>query len=71
MRVLAPREPAAWRRLVAPVRYLSIHHSLKDRFDWWWPVVLTVVTMAVFWLLPEKPEILGDKGFLKGVYIRA
>jgi hypothetical protein len=67
VRVLAPGEPGAWRRLVAPLQYLIIRHGIKGRFDWAWPGVLTAITMLVFWYLPEKAEVLGDKGFLKGI----
>lgn len=66
-RFLAVGETPAWKRLVAPVRYLAIKHDIKPRFDWGWPVLLTAVTMLVFWLLPKKPELLGEAGILKGV----
>lgn len=61
------RRTPAWKRLLAPVRYLAIEHARKPTFDWWWPLGLAIVTMVVFWLLPVKPEVLGDKGFLKGI----
>jgi hypothetical protein len=64
---LAKGQTAAWRRLAAPLRYLSIRHDIKYRFDWGWPITLTVLTMALFWVLPVKPEILGDNGVLKAV----
>src|SRR5437660_212449 len=66
-RALAGGETAAWKRLIAPVRYLAIRHEIKPRFDWGWPLFLTALTMALFWFLPVKPEVLGDEGFLKGV----
>ncbi len=65
--ILVKGQTPAWRRLIAPFRYLAIRHVMKPRFDWGWPIILTAITMAVFWLLPVKPEILGDTGFLKGV----
>jgi hypothetical protein len=66
-RLLAKGETPAWKRLVTPIRYLSIHHEIKSRFDWWWPVILTILTMLGFWLLPKPPAILGEQGFLKGI----
>jgi len=67
IRFLAKGETPAWKRLVAPVRYLAIRHQIKPRYDWCWPLVLTAVTMAIFWLLPLRPALLGDHGILKGV----
>jgi hypothetical protein len=67
MRFLVKGETPAWRRLVAPFHYLAITHDIKFRFDWGWPLILAAITMAVFWLLPAKPAILGDAGFLKGI----
>lgn len=61
------RRTPAWKRFLSPVRYLAIHHAMKARFDWWWPIGFTVITMLIFWILPVKPEVLGDKGFLKGI----
>jgi hypothetical protein len=67
MRLLVSGETPAWRRLATPVRYLSIRHEIKSRFDWGWPLALTVVTMLIFWVLPKPPSILGENGFLKGI----
>lgn len=61
------RGTPAWRRLAAPVGYLAIRHDVKPRYDWYWPLILTAVTMGVFWLLPERPPLLGDKGVLKSI----
>ena len=60
-------ETPAWKRLSTPLRYLSIRHEIKARFDWGWPLFLTVVTMLIFWLLPVTPPILGETGFMKGI----
>lgn len=67
IRPLAPGETAAWRRLLRPLAYLSIRHETKYKFDWGWPLGLAVVTVLIFWVLPAKPQLLGDKGLLKGV----
>lgn len=61
------RRTPAWRRLLTPVRYLTIEHAMQPKFNWWWPIGLTSVTMAVFWALPVTPEVLGERGFLKGI----
>jgi hypothetical protein len=47
--------------------YLAIRHEIKVRYDWGWPLVLTAVTMFVFWVLPVRPHVLGEDGVLKGV----
>ena len=67
IRRLAKGKSPAWRRLAAPVRYLAIKHEIKPRYDWLWPISLTVITMLIFWLLPVRPALLGDTGVLKGV----
>jgi hypothetical protein len=67
MRLLASGETPAWKRLIAPIRYLSIRHEIKSRFDWGWPLFLTTITMVAFWLLPVTPTILGEAGVLKSI----
>jgi apolipoprotein N-acyltransferase len=67
IRLLAKGETPAWRRLLAPFRYLAIRHDIKPRYDWGWPFVLTVATMVIFWLMPVRPPLIGDTGILKGV----
>jgi hypothetical protein len=67
MNRLLPGQASAWMRLLAPFRYLCIKHEFKRRFDIWWPLGLTIVTMGVFWILPVTPRVLSDGGFLKGV----
>jgi len=64
---LFPGQASAWRRLLSPFRYLRIKHDLKRRFDIWWPLCLTLVTMLVFLILPVTPRVLGEGGFLKGI----
>ena len=64
---LVKGQTPAWKRLITPLRYLAIRHGTKPRFDWGWPIILTVITMSVFRFLPVQPEILGDGGVLKGV----
>lgn len=67
MRLLVRGQTSAIRRLLSPFRYLQIKHDLKGRFDFGWPIFLTVLTMGGFWLLPIAPQTLGDAGFLKGI----
>lgn len=67
MRWLARGETPAWRRLLAPVSYLSIKHEIKSRYDWFWPLVLATITMLVFWKLPVRPVLVGEQGILKSV----
>lgn len=67
MRLLIKGEPHAWSRLLSPFRYLLIKHDIKSRYDFWWPFVITTVTMSLLWILPVPPKVLGDTGFLKSV----
>jgi branched-subunit amino acid transport protein len=64
--LLAGRTPA-WKRLLAPLKYLAIRHGIKPRFDWAWPGILTVMTMFIFWVLPKRPGLLADGGILQSV----
>lgn len=66
-RPLVKGETPAWKRLISPVKYLAIKHELKDRFDWWWPGVLTVATMALLWALPVRATVLGEAGLLDSI----
>jgi hypothetical protein len=68
IRPLAKGHTPAWVRLLAPFRYLSIQHGHKARFDWIWPGILTVVTVAGFCSLPIQPALLGEHGVLQGVH---
>lgn len=67
IKVLAKGEPPAWKRLIAPLKYLLIKHDIKPRFDWAWPLVMTVITMLLFWWLPRLPALLGEAGILKSL----
>src|ERR1700730_4384543 len=57
----------AWRRLLAPLRYLSIKHDMKWHFDFKWPIVMAILTMALFSILPLRPPIFGESGIMKGI----
>ena len=59
---------AAWRRMLSPLRYLFIRHGAKRAFDFGWPAALSIVTIAIFIVLPVRPPILGDQGFLKSLH---
>jgi len=67
IRPLLRGQSPAWKRLVAPLKYLLIRHDIKPRFDWAWPLILTIITMLVFWWLPKMPSLLGDEGILKSL----
>ena len=67
MKRLVKGQTPAWAMLLSPFRYLSIRHEVKDRVDYIWPLVLTLITMGVFWLLPVPARVLGEGGFLIGV----
>jgi hypothetical protein len=67
MKLLLKGQAPAWSLLLSPFAYLWIKHPFKTRIDWWWPLVLTAMTMTLLWLLPVTPRILGEAGFLKGI----
>ncbi len=54
--------------MLAPARYLRIRHSAKFGFDYGWPLILTVLSVALFMALPVRPAILGSDGFIKGLH---
>lgn len=57
----------AWRRLLSPLRYIAIKHEMKPKFDFWWPLGFTIISLGFFWALPVAPKFLGDGGFLKSL----
>ncbi len=59
---------SAWRRMLTPIRYLLIKQPAKWAFDFGWPIALAVLTIGAFLLLPVRPAILGEKGFLRGLH---
>jgi hypothetical protein len=52
-------------RLLAPLRYLAIHHPEKTTYDWIAPVGATVVCCIVYFSITPHPAIFGDAGVLK------
>jgi hypothetical protein len=63
----AYKRTPAWRRLLAPLRYISIKHEMKWHFDFKWPLIMTLITMALFAALPIRPPIFGETGVIKGI----
>jgi hypothetical protein len=52
-------------RLLAPLRYLAIHHPEKTTYDLIAPIGVTIVAcVAYFWIQPH-PAIFGEAGILK------
>jgi hypothetical protein len=52
-------------RLLAPLRYLAIHHPEKTTYDLIAPVGATVVACIVYFSITPHPAIFGDAGVLK------
>ncbi|HTT85611.1 MAG TPA: hypothetical protein VMF67_19205 [Rhizomicrobium sp.] len=52
-------------RLLAPIRYLSIQHPEKTKYDFALPLVFGVIAWAIYWLLNPKPPLFGDDGLLR------
>src|SRR5262245_3190362 len=57
--------PPSRKRLLAPLRYLAIHHPEKTYYDFILPGIWSGITVAVYWLLDPKPQLFGDAGLLK------
>jgi len=52
-------------RLLAPLRYLAIHHPEKTTYDLIVPLGMTAVGCIVYFALHPHPAIFGDNGVLK------
>jgi hypothetical protein len=52
-------------RLLAPLRYLSIHHPEKATYDLIAPVGVTVVSCLIYFGVVPHPSIFGETGILK------
>lgn len=53
------------KRLLAPLRYLSIEHEEKGKYDLWIPLLLATALWLGAQLLPSKIAIFGNEGILK------
>jgi hypothetical protein len=68
-------------QLFTPVAYLRIRHPVKAWFDWYIPLLLTVVCVAFILVIPKPIKLFGDHGvvfiitdlikMLTGFYIAA
>lgn len=54
-------------RLLAPLRYLTIQHPEKQRYDFLVPLGVAIVGWITFLLLEPRPSLIGDRGLLKFV----
>ncbi|WP_156042131.1 hypothetical protein [Bradyrhizobium sp. URHD0069] len=52
-------------RLLAPLRYLAIHHPEKTTYDWIAPIGATFVACIVYFSISPHPAIFGEAGVLK------
>src|SRR5882757_11406971 len=52
-------------RLLAPLRYLSIHHPEKTTYDLIVPLGLTAAACVVYFAIRPHPAIFGEAGVLK------
>jgi hypothetical protein len=52
-------------RLLAPLRYLSIHHPEKTTYDLIAPIGVTVVGCLVYFWVTPHPAIFGEAGILR------
>jgi hypothetical protein len=52
-------------RLLAPLRYLAIHHPEKARYDVLLPTLVGLVGWVVYSAIEPKPELFGEAGLLR------
>ncbi len=57
--------PPSRKRLLAPLRYLSIRHPEKTLYDFVVPALWAVVLFAGYWLIEPKPALFADGGLIK------
>lgn len=55
---------SALKQLFTPLLYLKIRHPLKPLFDWYIPLFLSVVVVAIIFVLPKKVDIFGNSGLI-------
>ena len=51
-------------RLLAPLRYLAIHHPEKTAYDRLYPAVFAIVMWLAYWFISPKPRLFGAEGLL-------
>jgi hypothetical protein len=52
-------------RLLAPIRYLAIHHAEKAKYDFIVPCSLTLISWLGYMLMDPRIPLFGDAGLLK------
>lgn len=52
-------------RLLVPLRYLSITHPEKTRYDLWLPLIVAGIGWVVLVLIQPRPPIFGQEGLLR------
>ena len=52
-------------RLLAPLRYLAIKHSEKDKYDFLYPALVGIVGWIAFSAIRPAPPLFGDDGLLR------
>src|SRR5689334_3983710 len=53
--------------LATPLLYLRIKHSSKRSYDWLYPVVATILTVAAYAALPQHFALVGPSGLLQQI----
>lgn len=51
-------------RLFRTLDYLRISHKSKNKYDYYAPGILTIFAIAMYYILPLKPALLGTDGFV-------
>lgn len=57
--------PPSRKRLLAPLRYLSIKHPEKSVYDFFVPAAWTLALFAGYCFIDPKPPLFGDSGPIK------
>lgn len=57
--------PPSRKRLLAPLRYLSIKHPEKTWYDFVVPVMWAAAMFGCYWIVHPKPALFGEVGLIK------
>ena len=51
-------------KLLQPLKYLTIKHEEKKRYDFWYPLTISFVVVAIYWFIDKPFSILGKNGLV-------
>jgi hypothetical protein len=51
-------------QLLTPISYLKIRQEVKPWFDWYVPLIITVVSFSILFALPKEVSVFGEAGLV-------